>query len=253
MDIEEFRRLEEVERRKPNEKCMKIGIIFENVGEKTKCYNKLRRAKNYNDAYKKILNARKGSSSLVNEDGSVSEESLKVIEGVLRSFGMGRQMGSIFLEKLSNKLKGNELKSILKKLRNMRIGSEEWTNAKDDIRKLYNELSNGGRDSLDAKGKRFDVGATKIMNFIFPELFVMVDSNVAKTLDQLGLIKIRRKGSTYDFSFEIYWQVMKICKMELEEYRKRHGNLQSLLDMDDEPTALTRIFDKCTFMMAKQE
>jgi len=80
----------------------------------------------------------------------------------------------------------------------------------------------------------------------------MLDRNVAKKLNQLGLIKIRRKGSTYYFSFEIYWQVMKICKMELEEYQKRHGDLQSLLDMDDEPTTLTRIFDKCAFVMAKQ-
>lgn len=90
------------------------------------------------------------------------------------------------------------------------------------------------------------------MNSLFPELFVMVDKNVAEALKQLGLIKIKRKGSTFAFSFEIYWQVMEICRKELEEYQKRHGNLQRLLDMDNKPTTLTRIFDKCAFVMAKQ-
>ena len=255
MDIQEFRKLEKVEWRKRTEKCVKIGVIFENAKNKIEYYNNLPKAETYNQAYKKVLSARKGSSSLVNDDGNISEESLKILEYGLRKFEMNRfnQMGNAFREKLSKKLQKGEIMEILKNLRDLRIESEEWKEHKDEIEKLYRELSTEGESSLHTGKKRFDVGATKIMNFLFPELFVMLDSNVAKTLNQLGLIKIRRRGSTYDFSFEIYWQVMKICKMELEEYQKRHGDLQSLLDMDDEPTTLTRIFDKCAFAMAKQK
>lgn len=256
MDIEEFRKLEKVEWRKRTKKCAKIGVILENAEEKIRCYNNQRSAKSYNIAYHNVLGARHRSVSLVNEDGSVSEESLRVIVDGLKAFRMGRQIGGqmwgTFLEKLREKLRKDENREILKRLRTLRIESEEWKEHRDEIEKLYKELSTEGESSLHTGKKRFDVGATKIMNFLFPELFVMLDRNVAKTLNQLGLIKIRRKGSTYEFSPEIYWQVMKICKMELEEYQKRHDDLQSLLDMDDEPTALTRIFDKCTFAMAKQ-
>jgi len=80
----------------------------------------------------------------------------------------------------------------------------------------------------------------------------MVDKNVAITLNKLRLIEIQRKGETYDFSFKSYWQVMEICHKELENFRKEHGNLQILLNMDEKPTTLTRIFDKCAFVMAKQ-
>lgn len=256
MDIEKFKKLEKVELGKPNQKYAKIGIILENAKEKIEYYNNLPSAKTYNDAYKEVLNARKGNSSLINEDGSVSKESLEIIDYALRKFRMGRQIGrrkeGMFLEKLSNKLNLDESKTILKKLRNLRIESNGWKDVKDDIQKLYNELSKGGSDSFDAKGKRFGVGASKIMNFLFPELFVMVDSNVANTLNQFGYIKIPRKGYTYYFSFEFYWEIMEICRKELEEYQKRHGNLQRLLDMDDKPTTLTRIFDKCAFVMAKK-
>lgn len=255
MDIEEFRKLEKLEWRKRTKKCAKIGVVFENAKNKIKYYNNLPKAKVYNEACKKVLDARKGSSSLVNDDGSISEDSLKIIVYGLRKFEMNRfnQMGNTFRERLSKKLQKDEIKEILRNLRDLRIESEEWKERKDDIRKLYNELSTEGEDSLHADKKRFDVGATKIMNFLFPELFVIVDKHVAETLKRLGLIEIQRKGSTYNFLFESFWQAMEICYKELEHYRKNHDNLQTLLDMDSKPTTFTRIFDKCAFALAKNK
>lgn len=81
----------------------------------------------------------------------------------------------------------------------------------------------------------------------FPELFVMVDKNVTKTLVSLGMIRIPRKGGTYNYSFETYWEIMRICHDELDQYKKVHENIQGLLELDEKPTTLTRIFDKCTF------
>ena len=230
-----------------------MRIIFENAAEKTKKYDSQRKGKQYNEAYWRVLNARAGNNSLVNGNGNVSEQSVRAIEDTLKEFEMARfgKMDWRFGGKLKSKLERNDIKEVLKEFRNLRIESQEWQRYRDDVKKLYDTLSAEGSDGLSADGKRFDVGATKIMNFLFPELFVMVDKNVAKTLISLGVIKIPRKGGTYNFSFESYWQIMHICHEELQERRKLHGNIQSLLELDGKPTTLTRIFDKCTFIFQK--
>jgi hypothetical protein len=226
-----------------------MGTIFKNVGEKIKKYDEQRRGKLYNEAYQSVLKARGENSSLVDDDGNVSEESLKTIEKALKKFGMARfgKMDDKFVDKLRKKL--NDTKAILVKFRNLQIESQDWQRYEEDVKKLYDTLSVGGKDGLSADGDRFDVGATKIMNFLFPELFVMVDKNVATTLTKLGLVKFSRKGSTHHYCFEKYWKVMRICYDELGQYKK-HGDLSDLLKLDKWPTTLTRIFDKCAFVMA---
>jgi len=225
-----------------------MGTIFENVSEKIKKYDELPKGKQYNRAYQMVLNARAGSSSLVDEVGNVSEQSLKVIEDGLKRFEMARfgKMDSKFRDRLKNKLQRSDIKAILVKFKNLRIESQDWQKYRDDVKKLYDTLSAGGNDGLSADGNRFDVGATKIMNFLFPELFVMVDKKVAKTLTELELIRFSRKGGTYCFCFEKYWKIIKICYAELEQYKKQ-GDISDLLKLDKEPTTLTRMFDKCVF------
>jgi len=226
-----------------------MGTIFESLTEKIKGYDRQRKGKQYNSAYRRVLNARAGSSSLVDEYGNVSEQSLRVIEEGLRKFEMARfgKMDKKFRDRLKNKLQRQSVREVLKKFRNIQIESQEWQEYKDDVEKLYNALSAGGSDGLSADGKQFDVGATKIMNFLFPELFVIVDKNVTKTLTELGLIGIPRKGGTYDYSFDSYWQIMQICYRELEQCVRLYGDIQNLLEFDKKPTTLTRIFDKCAF------
>lgn len=226
-----------------------MGTIFEKVKDKIEKYDMQRKGQQYNNAYQEVLNARAGNNSLVDEDGIVSERSLKRIEEGLRKFEMARfgKMDSKFSDKLKKKLQRDDIKEILKKFRNMRIESQEWQKYRDAVKKLYDILSAGGSDGLSADGDRFDVGATKIMNFLFPELFVMVDKHVTETLVRKGLIRISRKGGTWDYSFESYWRIMEICNYELGQYRERYGSVQSLLEMDKQPTTLTRIFDKCCF------
>lgn len=227
-----------------------MGTIFENVSERIKEYDRQPKGKQYNNAYRRVLNARARSSSLVDEYGNVSNQYLRVIEEGLRKFEMARfgKMDKKFGNRLKSKLQRQGTKEALKKFRNLRIESQEWQEYKDDMRKLYDTLSAGGSDGLSADGNRFDVGATKIMNFLFPELFVMVDKNVTKTLTEQGLIRIPRKGGTYDYSFKSYWQIMQICYRELEQYLRLYGDIQNLLESDKKPTTLTRIFDKCTFI-----
>jgi len=132
-------------------KCVKIGVTFENAKNKIEYYNNLPKAKICNQAYKKLLNTRKGSSSLVNADGDISEKSLNRFN----------QMGHAFCEGLSKKLQKGEIREILKSLRDLRIESEEWKEHRDEIEKLYKELSTEGESSLHTGKKRFDVGAKR--------------------------------------------------------------------------------------------
>lgn len=141
-----------------------MGIIFKNVREKIEKYDKQRKGKLYNKAYQSVLKARAGSNSLVDEDGNVSDQSIRVIEDTLKKFEMARfgKMDRRFRDKLRHKLEESDVKDALKKFRNLRIESQEWQRYEDDVNKVYNTLSAGGSNGLSADGKRFDVGATKI-------------------------------------------------------------------------------------------
>jgi len=232
---EEFERLKDISER-PRPK------ILENVAEKIKKYDAQCNARKYNSAYRRVLEARGGSRCLVDENGNVNERALRIIEYALRAFEMDqwRQMDGKFREMLKKKLEDSEVKVILKKLRDLRIDSSDLKELKNDVKKLYEVLSASGSDGLSARGDRFEVGATKIMNFLFPELFVMVDKYVKKALHKSG-----------DISFRKYWDILIICRQELEEWRTLHGTVDNLLELDTKPTTLIRVFDKCAFIMGK--
>lgn len=51
-----------------------------------------------------------------------------------------------------------------------------------DIVHVYNVLAAGGTGGLHEQGKTFHVGATKVLHFFNPELFMIVDANAAQTL-----------------------------------------------------------------------
>jgi hypothetical protein len=50
------------------------------------------------------------------------------------------------------------------------------------IVKGYNGLASGGGDGLSDRGSEFHVGATKILHFLNPELFMIIDRNAARVL-----------------------------------------------------------------------
>ena len=64
------------------------------------------------------------------------------------------------------------------------------------MRRLYEAFAASGVDSLSKREDHFWVGATKTLNFMFPELFVMVDSNIRKAF---------HKGP--DMYFPNYWNL----------------------------------------------
>lgn len=217
--------------------------VFENVAEKINKYNSYDtkcKAGRYNSAYRRVLNARGEQSSLVDEDGILDEKSLIIIEDALRAFDMDRQMDDQFRDRLKKKLNDVNTKILLKEFRKFTVLFPKIEEIKSDTQDFFETLSAVDQDGLSSRGDRFGVGATKIMNFLFPELFVMADQWVMKGLHKTGPI--------YPWKC---WSIMMICRRELTEWEESHGDLESLIELDKKPTTLTRIFDKCAFVMGR--
>jgi hypothetical protein len=193
----------------------------------------------YNNYYRRLLASRNGRPCLVEETGEVSDASINVIEETLIAFKM-KTLGCInsdFNQKLRKKLGDPNVLLLFRQFSTLNILSPNIQSLRFDAQTLFNHLSVGGNDCLDAQGRQFRVGASKIMNFIFPELFVIMDSHVLKCLNLHGN------------SFENYWTIMNTCRDELLEWQSTTCDLDALLRIDSSPTTLTRIFDKCAFIM----
>jgi hypothetical protein len=217
----------------------------ETVSARIRKYDSEPKGPDYNRAYCKVLEARGGKGCLVDDDGSISESSLSVVAKSLRVFLPETNFVERPDTKLQEKLSSNEIMVALRNLRLLKISSLPQIESVQELRtytnKLYEVLSAGGEESLDKIGQRFDVGASKTMNFIFPDLFVIADDNVMYCCF---------KGH-WALDFERYWQVMLICQGELQDWQQQHGDMDRLLKLDMKPTTATRIFDKCAFIMGK--
>lgn len=226
-------------------------IILNNAAQKIRDFNENPKDKP-RESYHNVLIARKGRMSFVDKGGSISNEYLKLIDCTLRSYFMmnrGNRMGECdeFLNKLVKKLQLSEIRRSLKKFQEVDIINFNLENYKLEAERLYEALSNP-QNGLSRDHTYFCVGATKVMHCLFPELFIPLDNNVAKSL----------KNSYYFFSpqynnFSAYWKAMKICRNELMEWQRTNGSIDSLLQLDISPTTLTRIFDKCATIMAIQQ
>jgi len=231
---EELKRLEDVG---------KVVRVFENAAEKISKYNSydaLCKDERYNSAYHKILNARKDRSCLVDKDGNVDEDSLAIVEEGLIAFDMDRQINNHFRDRLRKKLNDVDTKVLLKRFTKFTIFSSNIEDIKSDTKDFFETLRATGHDGLSSRGDQFGVGATKIMNFLFPKLFVIADQWVRKGLRKTGFM-----------DFQKYWSILMICRRELKEWQQTHGNFEDLTALDQQPTTLTRIFDKCAFVMGK--
>ena len=218
--------------------------VLQNAKAKIERYNKTKIFdEKYNKAYHDLLMAREKNICLVDENGGVSDSHLSIVERTLIAFEMKAhgQMDSQFKEKLRNKLENNEIRKFLRLFREFTVLSPQIWNLKKETGILFEELASKEK-GLDANGNHFGVGAAKIMNFLFPELFVIMDSNV-----RLGL-------ELSEFStFKNYWQIMTICHEELEEWQSEFGTLENIIHLDNQPTTLPRIFDKCAFVMGLEK
>jgi len=152
---------------------------------------------------------------------------------------MGRQMHVNFAARLTAELQTDGVRHALRTLCALNISTVPPNLVVEEARLLYSTLSAPGVGGLSQANKRFCVGATKVMNFLFPELLVMLDKYAARG------VGLRRYNN-----FDAYWSVEKCCHKELQEWVNVRGNVGTLIALDyPAPSTATRIFDKCALVM----
>lgn len=158
-------------------------MILENALEKINRYNQL--CLHYNIVAEGIYRAQNTQKDLF------GASFLPYLVAGLISFDLGRMMGkgaegrydpkgNGFATQLMNKLQ--EIRSHLQHLTHLRLSDIDLRQEHDNIAAAYRCLSSAGRGGLNQTGDEFHVGATKIMHFINPELFTIIDSNSARAL-----------------------------------------------------------------------
>lgn len=175
-----------------------------------------------------------------------------IVAGLI-SFDMGRMMGKGlvakyeieaggFASRLNSKLQ--EIKPLLDPLINLNLTQTDLpqhSDAIDAIKEAYNTLSAKGNGALhENQTKCFHVGATKILHFLNPKLFIIVDSNAAQAFRDAHNV-LFRNATQPGYSALSYIECMKCAQKDILTYGLEQ--FQAL-----EPSVpITRIYDKLTF------
>ncbi len=216
-------------------------MILKKAQEKIDRFNKL--GVHYNIVSNYVYNKRK----LLNE--LYDTNYLPYIVAALISFDLERMMGKGakskydimaggFATLLHRKL--CKIKTKIEHLNDTNIVDINLERKMGHIKDAYKELSAGGKDGLNQKGGDFHVGATKILHFINPELFLIVDSNAARAFRSHHGINYRNTTQP-GYTSEKYISCMSYAKDDIIAFGQ--NDFCAL-----EPgMPMARIYDKLTF------
>ena len=216
-------------------------MILKEAREKIDRFNKL--GVHYNIVSNYVYKKRKLLDELFDTDY------LPYLVAALISFDLERMMGkgsenkydimaggfaTLLYEKLCN------IKSKIAHLNDINIVDIDLKYEIGRIEDAYNELSASGKGGLNQKGGEFHVGATKILHFINPELFLMVDSNAARAFNRYHGITYRNTTQP-GYTSEKYISCMSCAKADIIAFgQKEFCELEPGMPM-------ARIYDKLTF------
>lgn len=177
---------------------------------------------------------------------------LPYIIAVLVSFDMGRMMGPDaqsrydtgaggFAALLQKKLKAIRL--YISHLADTRIDILSVPSEAGNIKNAYDILSSGGKDGLNQKGVgfHFHVGASKILHFLNPQAFIIVDSNAARAFRRSHHVSFRNTTQP-GYSSDKYIECMGYAKKDILKY-----GVTEFCELE-EGVPIARIYDKLTFM-----
>jgi hypothetical protein len=113
------------------------------------------------------------------------------------------------------------------------------------IREAYDCLARRGKESLDSKGRAFHVGGTKILHWINPDLFIMIDSNVARVFRVYHGVCFK-DATQPRYTAKKYLDCLRHAQSEIHAYG--YERFRAL-----EPgTPIARIVDKIAFVQGIQ-
>jgi hypothetical protein len=218
-------------------------MITANALEKIRRYNQL--GVHYNLVAEKVYE--------IGEEGlnPFNTEHLSYITAALIVFDMERMMGKGaenkydvtsggFASRLLNKLQS--IRPYIEPLINSRIVDIDIEATSDVIKESYEILSIGGENSLSESKKEFHVGATKILHFLNPYLFIIIDSNASKAFRDPPYNIPFRNTTQPGYSSDRYIECLSLAQSEILEY-----GVNEFCALENR-TPMMRIFDKLSFV-----
>jgi len=172
-----------------------------------------------------------------------------VIAGLI-VFDLGPRMGSNkydfergFASRLDSKLR--EIKQLLEPLMKLSLAQIPLQKHCDAVIKAYETLVATGPNALhEDQTKAFHVGATKILHFLNPQLFIIVDRHASRAFRISWNIPFRNT-TLPGYSAKRYFQCMEKAQADILAYGiERFKALEPDIPM-------TRIYDKLTFVTGK--
>lgn len=214
--------------------------ILENAKVKIEEFNRI--GLHYNLVANQIYTKR-----LVEDTDPFSQYFLRYIVAGLISFNMERMMGkakyddqSGFLVRL--KTKCSKIRSTLETLIDLRLTHIDLRQYEQAITESYGTFSANGSGALNEDRRdHFYVGAAKVLHFLNPELFIIVDSNAARAFRMAHNVKFT-KSTQHGYSSERYIECMLFAQQDIMAYGEKQ------FEALDPGIPLTRIYDKLTFM-----
>ena len=216
-------------------------MILSDAVEKIRAYDRLNL--HYNLVAEAVYSARRSNKDLF------GAEHLRFIVAALISFNIGRQIGKLsistyepreggFAATLEKKLRA--IRPLLQHLVNVSLCEVDLPAQRSNISEAYVELANSGKFGLHQQGKQFHVGATKILHFVNPELFLIIDSKTAQAFRKSHGVMYRR-FSPQGYSAEKYLTCLEKAKSDIAAYGEaRFAALQM-------GNPIGRIYDKLAF------
>ena len=216
-------------------------MILSRAREKIDRFNKL--GLHYNIVANHVYEKRKSLPDLFDADY------IPYLVAALISFEMERMMGTGagkkydvaaggFASALRNKL--TAIKPKIEPLTKISLVDVDLEEERENIESAYKELSTGGTGGLNQNGADFHVGATKILHFLNPELFLIVDSNAARAFRAFHGINYR-SATQPGYTSEKYMRCMAIAQTDIGK-----KGLEAFRALEP-GTPIARIYDKLTF------
>ena len=214
----------------------------------------------YEAVYHYVINRRNETHGIYTDD-FIDD----IVAGLI-SFDMQRMMGNSKFLYDGDKSWASRLKRLLDKNKKALQDLQPYSLPEVDLKKtliqkkiinLFNDLSQSGPLGLnraDSKSnRRFPVGASKIMHFLVPDLFIIVDSNCRRELSRFYRIRKNRK-----LDGQLYVESMGLFQKELQNWAQENNDpdFYKLRNIDPsykrfygkQTTPLPRILDKCVFV-----
>ncbi len=216
-------------------------MLLENASQKISRYNQL--CLHYN----LVANAVYQELRRLRAPFSLDYEPFLV--AALISFDMGRIMGKGIIQRYDTTANGfaarlheklREVEPLLGSIIHLDILAANSNELSSMIIDAYEKLSAGGQGGLHKQGKKCHVGATKLLHFLNPEMFMIVDRNTARAIRTTFGVPYTNTTQP-GYSGKYYVQSLNAVKKMVAEYgAERFRSLEP-------GTPVMRIFDKIAF------